>query len=143
MMYDPQVVKPMREELVRLGATELLTPEDVDRVLGENASGTTLLVVNSVCGCAAANARPAVAIALGHETQPDRVVTVFAGQDTEATERARSYMPGYRPSSPSIGLFRDGEHVFILERHQIEGRDAPSIAADLRAAYDKFCGARV
>lgn len=143
MMYDPQVVKPMREELVRLGATELLTPEDVDEVVGENASGTTLLVVNSVCGCAAANARPAVAIALGHETQPDRVVTVFAGQDTEATERARFYMPGYRPSSPSIGLFRDGEHVFMLERHQIEGRDAPSIAADLRVAYDKFCGARV
>lgn len=143
MMYDPQVVKPMREELVRLGATELLTPEDVDATLGENASGTTLLVVNSVCGCAAANARPAVAIAVGHETQPDRIVTVFAGQDTEATERARSYMPGYRPSSPSIGLFRDGEHVFMLERHQIEGRDAPSIAADLRDAYDEFCGARV
>lgn len=143
MMYDPQVVKPMREELVRLGATELLTPEDVDEVLGEDATGTTLLVVNSVCGCAAANARPAVAVALGHETQPDRVVTVFAGQDAEATERARSYMPGYRPSSPSIGLFRDGEHVFMLERHQIEGRDAPSIAADLRIAYDKFCGARV
>jgi len=143
MMYDPQVVKPMREDLVRVGATELLTPEDVDAALGGNASGTTLLVVNSVCGCAAANARPAVAIAVGHETQPDRIVTVFAGQDTAATERARSYMPGYRPSSPSIGLFRDGEHVFMLERHQIEGRDAPAIAADLRDAYDKFCGARV
>jgi putative YphP/YqiW family bacilliredoxin len=143
MMYDPQVVKPMREELVRLGATELLKSEDVDEVLGENARGTTLLVVNSVCGCAAANARPAVAIAVGHETQPDRIVTVFAGQDTDATERARSYMPGYRPSSPSIGLFRDGEQVFMLERHQIEGRNAPSIAADLRAAYDRFCGVRV
>jgi len=142
-MYDPLVVKPMREELVRLGATELLTPEDVDAALSENTAGTTLLVVNSVCGCAAANARPAVAIALGHETQPDRIVTVFAGQDTEATERARSYMPGYRPSSPSIGLFRDGEHVFMLERHQIEGRAAPAIAADLRDAYDKYCGARV
>lgn len=143
MMYDPRVVQPMREELVRLGAKELLTPEDVDEALGENATGTTLLVVNSVCGCAAANARPAVAIALGHDVQPDRVVTVFAGQDREATERARSYMPGYRPSSPSIGLFRDGEHVFMLERHQIEGRDAASIAADLRDAYDKHCGARV
>lgn len=143
MMYDPQVVKPMREELVRLGATELLTAEEVDGVFGEDAEGTTLLVVNSVCGCAAANARPAVAIARGHDVQPDRIVTVFAGQDKEATERARSYMSGYRPSSPSIGLFRDGEHVFMLERHQIEGRDAPSIAADLRKAYDEYCGSRV
>ena len=143
MMYDPQVVKPMREELVRLGATELRTAEDVDEVFGEDASGTTLLVVNSVCGCAAANARPAVANARGHEVQPDRIVTVFAGQDGEATDRARSYMPGYRPSSPSIGLFRDGEQVFMLERHQIEGRDAPSIAADLRKAYDDYCGSRV
>lgn len=142
-MYDPQVVKPMREELVRIGATELRTPEEVDEVFGENASGTTLLVVNSVCGCAAANARPAVAIARGHAVQPDRIVTVFAGQDKDATERARSYMPGYRPSSPSIGLFRDGQHVFMLERHQIEGRDAASIAADLRGAYDEHCGARV
>lgn len=143
MMYDPQVVKPMREELVRIGASELLTPEDVDETLGEDASGTTLLVVNSVCGCAAANARPAVAIARGHGVQPDRIVTVFAGQDREATDRARSYMPGYRPSSPSMGLFRDGEHVFMLERHQIEGRPAEAIAADLRNAYDKFCGAQV
>ena len=143
MMYDPQVVKPMREELVRIGATELLTPDDVDQALGGEQAGTTLLVVNSVCGCAAANARPAVAIARGHTAQPDRIVTVFAGQDREATDRARSYMPGYRPSSPSIGLFRDGEHVFMLERHQIEGRDAASIAADLRDAYDRYCGARV
>lgn len=143
MMYDPQVVKPMREELVRIGATELRTPEEVDQVLGDDPEGTTLVVVNSVCGCAAANARPAVAIARGHEVQPDRIVTVFAGQDREATERARSYMPGYRPSSPSIALFRGGEHVFMLERHQIEGRDAMSIAADLRDAYDKHCSARV
>lgn len=142
-MYDPQVVKPMREELVRIGATELRTPEEVDEVFGENAGGTTLLVVNSVCGCAAANARPAVAIARGHAVQPDRIVTVFAGQDKEATDRARSFMPGYRPSSPSIGLFRDGQHLFMLERHQIEGRDAASIAADLRDAYDQHCGARV
>jgi putative YphP/YqiW family bacilliredoxin len=144
MMYDPQVVKPMREELVRIGATELLTADAVDEVLGENGpKGTTLVVVNSVCGCAAANARPAVAIARGHAVQPDRIVTVFAGQDTEATERARSYLVGYRPSSPSIALFRDGEHVFMLERHQIEGRAAPAIAEDLRDAYDRFCGAAV
>jgi putative YphP/YqiW family bacilliredoxin len=137
MRYDPAVVQPMREELVRLGAMELLTADSVDDAL--STSGTVLVVVNSVCGCAAANARPAVAIASGHDTQPDRLVTVFAGQEIEATERARSHMPGYRPSSPSLALFRDGEHVFILERHEIEGRDAAAIAADLRAAYDQFC----
>jgi len=137
MRYDPAVVQPMRDELVRIGATELLTPESVDEALSR--PGTVLVVVNSVCGCAAANARPAVAIASGHDAQPDRIVTVFAGQEIEATERARSHMAGYRPSSPSLALFRDGEHVFMLERHQIEGRDAGAIAADLRAAYDQFC----
>lgn len=137
MRYDPAVVQPMRDDLVRIGATELLTPESVDEALSQ--PGTVLVVVNSVCGCAAANARPAVAIASGHEAHPDRIVTVFAGQEIEATERARSHMAGYRPSSPSLALFRDGEHVFMLERHQIEGRDAAAIAADLRAAYDQFC----
>jgi putative YphP/YqiW family bacilliredoxin len=141
MLYDPQVVRPMRDELVCLGATELLTPEAVAEAL--TADGTALLVVNSVCGCAAANARPAVAIATGHEVQPDRIVTVFAGQEAEATEAARSHMPGYRPSSPCIALFRDGEHVFMLERHQIEGREAGAIAADLRDAYDRYCSAAV
>lgn len=141
MQYDPQVVRPMRDELVRLGATELLDSEAVDEAL--NADGTVLVVVNSVCGCAAANARPAVAIATGHETQPDRIVTVFAGQEVEATERVRSHMLGYRPSSPSIALFRDGEHVFMLERHQIEGREAAAIAADIRDAYDRYCTAAV
>lgn len=137
MRYDPAVVQPMREELVRLGATELLTSDSVDEAL--TVPGTVLVVVNSVCGCAAANARPAVAIASGHDAQPDRIVTVFAGQEIEATEQARSHMPGYRPSSPSLALFRDGEHVFILERHQIEGRDAGAIAGDLRNAYDQYC----
>lgn len=140
MPYDPEVVRPMREELLRLGAVELRTPEEVDDALADAADGTTLLVVNSVCGCAAANARPAVTIATGHEVQPDRIVTVFAGQDLAATDRAREYLVGYRPSSPSIALFRGGEHVFMLERHQIEGRSAPEIAVDLRAAYDRFCG---
>jgi putative YphP/YqiW family bacilliredoxin len=140
MPYDPEVVRPMREELLRVGARELRTPEEVDAALGERTDGTTLLVVNSVCGCAAANARPAVMIATGHEVQPDRIVTVFAGQDVDATDRARSYMVGYRPSSPSLALFRGGEHVFMLERHEIEGRSAPEIADDLRAAYDRFCG---
>jgi putative YphP/YqiW family bacilliredoxin len=130
----------MRDELVRLGAEELVTPDEVDRTFGES-SGTMLLVINSVCGCAAANARPAVAIARGHGAQPDRVVTVFAGQDVEATERAREYLPGFRPSSPSMALFRDGEHVFMLERHQIEGRDARDIAVDLKDAYDRYCRA--
>jgi putative YphP/YqiW family bacilliredoxin len=138
MRYDPEAVRPMRDELVRLGAAELETPDDVDRVIG-GSDGTTLLVINSICGCAAANARPAVAIATGHDVQPDRVVTVFAGQDVEATERAREYLPGFRPSSPSMALFVDGEHVFVLERHQIEGRDATDIAAELRQAYDRFC----
>lgn len=137
MQYDPHVVRQMRDELVRLGAEELLSAEAVDAAIA--ADGTALLVVNSVCGCAAANARPAVAIATGHEAQPDRMVTVFAGQDIEATEQARSHMPGYRSSSPSIALFRDGEHVFMLERHQIESRDAVAIAADLRDAYDRYC----
>jgi putative YphP/YqiW family bacilliredoxin len=138
MPYNPEVVKPMREELVRLGAEELLSPEDVDAALADDR-GTALLVVNSVCGCAAGNARPAVAMALGHDAVPDRMLTVFAGQDLEATERAREYLTGYRPSSPSIALFRNGEHVFMLERHQIEGRDATEIAEDLRQAYDRYC----
>ena len=128
----------MRAELARLGAEELLTAADVDSALA-GAAGTALLVINSVCGCAAGNARPAVAIATGHDTQPEKLLTVFAGQDLEATERAREFMAGYRPSSPSIALFRDGQHVFMLERHQIEGRDATEIAEDLKQAYDRFC----
>jgi putative YphP/YqiW family bacilliredoxin len=138
MRYDPEAVRPMRDELVRLGAEELGTADEVDRVLGA-PDGTTLLVINSICGCAAANARPAVALATGHETQPDRIVTVFAGQDVDATERAREYMAGFRPSSPSLALFQGGKHVFMLERHQIEGRDAGDIAEDLKQAYDRFC----
>jgi len=138
MRYDPEAVRPMRDELVRLGAEELGTTDDVDRVLG-TGGGTTLLVINSICGCAAANARPAVAMATGHSVQPDRIVTVFAGQDVDATERARDYMEGFRPSSPSLALFQDGKHVFMLERHQIEGRDASDIAEDLKGAYDRFC----
>lgn len=138
MPYNPEVVRPMRDELVRLGAEELLSAADVDAALTD-ASGTALLVINSVCGCAAGNARPAVAIATGHEVQPGKLLTVFAGQDLEATERAREFMVGYRPSSPSIALFRDGEHVFMLERHEIESRDATEIADDLKQAYDRYC----
>ena len=138
MPYNPEVVKPMREELARLGAEELLSAADVDNALSD-ADGTALLVINSVCGCPAENARPAMAIATGHETQPQKLLTVFAGQDLEATDRAREFMAGYRPSSPSIALFRDGEHVFMLERHEIEGRDATEIANDLKQAYDRYC----
>ena len=139
MRYDPEAVRPMRDELVRLGAEEISTADEVDRVLGAG-DGTTLLVINSICGCAAANARPAVAMATGHDVQPDRIATVFAGQDVDATERAREYMEGFRPSSPSLALFSNGKHVFMLERHQIEGRDASDIADDLKGAYDRFCG---
>ncbi|WP_419948521.1 BrxA/BrxB family bacilliredoxin [Candidatus Palauibacter sp.] len=127
----------MREELTRLGVRELRTSDEVDEVL--EADGDTLVVVNSVCGCAARNARPAVAMAMGHGVQPDQVVTVFAGQDVEATARARQYFTGVRPSSPSIALLSNGELQFMLERHQIEGREAHQIAADITRAYDEFC----
>ncbi len=138
MRYDPVLVQPMRDELTRLGIRELRSAEEVDETLGD-PGGTTLVVVNSVCGCAARNARPAVAVAMSHEVQPDRAVTVFAGQDIEATARVRSHFAGYRPSSPSIALLRDGEVVFMLERHQIEGREADAIARDLTGAFDQFC----
>ena len=141
-MYDERFVTPMRQELTRLGVEELRTPTDVDALL-KDASGTTLVVVNSVCGCAARNARPAVATALRHAVKPDHRATVFAGQDVEATAKARAYFTGYPPSSPSIGLLKDGEIVFMLERWQIEGRSADAIAADLTDAFDRFCGKTV
>ena len=138
MPYDPKLVQPMREELTCLGVQELRTAEEVDEVLGDSR-GTTMVIVNSVCGCAAANARPAVALALQHNVNPERVVTVFAGQDVEATDQARKYFVGFNPSSPAIALQRDDELVFMLERHQIEGRAAAEIAQDLREAFDQFC----
>ena len=138
MMYDERLVAPMRQELTRLGVEELRTAEDVETRLA-GARGTALVVVNSVCGCAARNARPAVAEALRHAVVPERLTTVFAGQDVEATAAARGLFTGYRPSSPSIGLLKDGEPVFMLERWQIEGRSAAEIAADLREAFDRHC----
>jgi putative YphP/YqiW family bacilliredoxin len=139
-MYDPELVRPMREELTRLGFAELRTPAEVDAVLTpEDGPPPTLVVVNSVCGCAARNARPAAALAIQHARRPSRLVTVFAGQDADATARARSYFTGYQPSSPQIALFKDGRLVFMLERRNIEGRNARDIAADLTAAFDKFC----
>ena len=141
MPYPEMLVRPMREELTRMGVEELKSAGEVDRALED--TGTTLVVVNSVCGCAARNARPAVGLALQNEILPDRVVTVFAGQDLDATERARAYLHGYPPSSPSIALLKDGDVVCMLERHQIEGRDADQIAEDLTDAFDRFCGAAV
>ena len=140
MRYPPQLVEPMREELTRLGIEELQSAEDVDDAL-EGSDDTVMVVVNSVCGCAARNARPAVASALDHEVLPDRSYTVFAGVDEEATARAREYFTGYRPSSPSVALLSGGDPVFMLERHQIEGRAAEDIADDLTEAFDRHCGA--
>lgn len=137
-MYDPQLVQPMREELTRIGFRELRTSDEVDAALGD-VRGSTLVVVNSVCGCSARNARPAVALAVQHRPLPDHLYTVFAGQDAEATGRARTYFTGYPPSSPSIALLQDGRLVFMLERRNIEGRDAREIAADLTAAFDRHC----
>jgi putative YphP/YqiW family bacilliredoxin len=128
----------MREELTRLGVDELRTAEEVDEVLTDK-SASTLVVVNSVCGCSARNARPAVRLAIQADKRPDRLTTVFAGQDREATERARSYFTGYPPSSPQIALFKDGKLVYMLERHQIEGRQAEEIAEDLTGAFERYC----
>lgn len=128
----------MREDLTRIGVEELRTPTEVDDAV-KNTSGTLMIVVNSVCGCAAGKARPGIALALGHEVKPDKVATVFAGADIEATDRARSYFTGYGPSSPSIGILKDGELVYMMERYQIEGRGPEEIAAELTRAFDKFC----
>jgi putative YphP/YqiW family bacilliredoxin len=137
-IYDERMVAPMRQELTRIGFDELRTPEQVDNAL-KDAPGTTLVVVNSICGCAARNARPAVTMALGNDSKPEKLTTVFAGQDVDATQRARDYFTGYPPSSPSIGLLKDGQLVYMLERWQIEGRPAQDIAEDLVDAFDKFC----
>jgi putative YphP/YqiW family bacilliredoxin len=138
MPYDERFVAPMRQELTRLGVEEMRTPQEVDSRLKE-PQGTTLVVVNSICGCAARNARPAVAQALKHDKKPETLTTVFAGQDLDATARARSYFDGYPASSPQIALLKDGKIVFMLERHQIEGRSADAIAGDLVSAFDKYC----
>lgn len=138
MRYDPRLVQPMREELTRLGFQELRTPADVDQALAVKDK-TVLMVVNSVCGCAAGKARPAVALALRDGVRPDQLATVFAGMELEATDRAREYFEGYPPSSPQIALLKNGRLLHILERKDIEGRDAPAIAADLSSAFETFC----
>jgi putative YphP/YqiW family bacilliredoxin len=140
MIYPEPMIAPMRAELTRLGVQELRTAADVAESLG-NARGTALVVVNSVCGCAARNARPAVATALQHGMKPEQLFSVFAGQDIDATTAARAFFTGYPPSSPSIALLKDGKLVSMLERHQIEGRTADDIAQDLTRAFDKHCAA--
>ena len=138
MPYPEIMIRPMREDLTRLGVEEMRTPDQVDQTI-QNNKGTLMVVVNSICGCAAGKARPGVALALQNEKKPDKVATVFAGADVEATERARSYFTGYGPSSPSIAILKDGELVYMLERYQIEGRDATQIAGELTKAFDEHC----
>jgi putative YphP/YqiW family bacilliredoxin len=140
MMYDEGLVAPMREELTDLGIKETRSAAEVDNVL-KAPKGTTLVVVNSVCGCAAANARPAVSMAMKNAKLPENAITVFAGNDAEATARARSYFVGYQPSSPQIALLKDGEVVFMLERHNISGRSADDIASEITEAFNQFCAA--
>ena len=137
-MYDERAVAPMRQELTRLGLEELRTAEEVDAKLTAT-DRTTLVVVNSVCGCAARNARPAVAMALQGDKKPDQLTTVFAGQDRDAVDRARGFFVGYQPSSPMIALVKNGRVAFMLERWQIEGRTAEAIAADMIDAFEKHC----
>jgi len=131
------MIRPMREELTRIGVAELRTPEEVEKAV--NSEGIVMVVVNSICGCAAGKARPGIAQALQHNVRPDKVATVFAGADIDATEKARSYFTGYEPSSPSIALLKDGKLVWMLERRQIEGRDASQVASELTQAFDQYC----
>jgi putative YphP/YqiW family bacilliredoxin len=140
-MYPEQIVTPCREELTSIGVEEMRTAEEVDNVLRKE-TGTTLVVVNSVCGCAAGGARPGVRLALEHSIVPDKITTVFAGVDREAVDQARTHMPGYVPSSPAIALFKDGELVFMMERHNIEGYQPDEIARALMEAFDTHCSQR-
>jgi putative YphP/YqiW family bacilliredoxin len=137
-MYPEIMIVPMREELTRLGVQELRSAEEVDKVM-QTMKGTAIVVVNSICGCAAGRMRPAVRVALQNPARPEKLFSVFAGQDKEATDRARSYITGYPPSSPSIGIFRDGKLVHMLQRSDIEHREASDIAFELKKAFDKYC----
>jgi putative YphP/YqiW family bacilliredoxin len=136
-MYPEYLVEPMRAELTNVGFEELKTPEEVDNAI--NAEGTVLVIVNSVCGCAAANARPAARIAASNEKHPTKLVTVFAGMEKAAVDKARGYMMPFPPSSPSMALFKDGKLVHMIERHQIEGRPAQMIADSLIGAFEQYC----
>src|SRR5688572_6240965 len=138
MPMSELITRPVRDELKKMGLEELRTPADVDQALGES-TGTVLVAVNSMCGCAAARMRPAVAQAVKHDKRPDRLTTVFAGQDLDATERAREYFTGYPPSSPSVALLRDAKLIFMMERGEIEGRRPEQIAQALQDAFERFC----
>ena len=138
MRYPEEFIGPMRKELTRLGVVEAKTPEEVDKLLAPG-TGTVMMVVNSMCGCAAGGARPGIALALQHSVLPDKVATVFAGGDVEATARVRERLKNFPPSSPSVALFQDGKPVFMLHRHQIEGRDPVAIASSLTQAFDELC----
>ena len=138
MPYPESFIGPMRQELTRLGVQELKTAAEVDSVV--RTAGTVMIVVNSMCGCAAGKARPGIALALQHPVKPDVVATVFAGGDIEATDRARSYFTDYPPSSPSVAILRDGKLVFMMERRQIENQGAEAIARNLTDAFNQFCG---
>jgi len=138
MPYSELMIRPMREELTSIGVEELRTPEQVEETLN-NSKGTVMVVVNSICGCAAGKARPGIARALQHTARPDKVATVFAGADVEATEKARGYFTGYAPSSPSIALLEDGKLLWMMERWQIEGKDASQVADELTRAFDQYC----
>jgi len=137
-VYPQEIVIPCREELTAIGVEELKTPEEVEAVLSRQ-KGTVMLVVNSVCGCAAGSARPGVRLALQHSIVPDRVATVFAGVDAEAIARARTYMEGFPPSSPSVAIFKNGDLVYLMERHMIEGRGPEDVARELKGAFDRHC----
>lgn len=143
MPYPELMIAPMRNELTRLGIEELRTPQDVDAFMERAKGRTAMVVINSMCGCAAGSMRPAVAMALEHDARPELMATVFAGQEVEATARAREYITGYPPSSPSIALFKDGRLAFMLERHQIQGRHPMEIAEELTQAFDTHCGEKV
>ena len=143
MRYPELMIAPMRKELTRLGIEELMTPEDVDAFLEKAKGETAMIVINSMCGCAAGSMRPGVATALEHNVRPAHMATVFAGQEVEATARAREYIVGYPPSSPSIALFEDGQPVFMLERHQIQGVQPLEIADNLMQAFDEHCAEAV
>jgi bacilliredoxin len=141
MTYPDLMIAPMRRELTEIGFADLRTPEAVDSFMNENRDGTTLIAVNSICGCAAGSMRPALARALSQAERPHALATVFAGKDIEATERARQYFVGYVPSSPAVALFKDGEIVMMLERHDLKGRHPQMVAEALITAFDRFCGA--
>lgn len=138
-LYDQDAVQPMRDALVAVGFKELLTPKEVDDAINVNDDQTVLVMINSVCGCAAGSARPGVSLALQHNVIPDRLVTGFAGQERDAVDKIRQYITGYPPSSPSIAMFKNGKLMYFMQRYNIEGRSGEEIAADLREAFDELC----